>query len=254
MVDRSSWWRSLPPSAAANLAAVWVPVGLPGFSGEREGGEAAGARRALRRGRLAPRDTWSAAASSRRPRPSRSTSSRIAGSCAIAGRSSRSSPSTAATSTTGASRTSSTATTTQPDTPANHYQDISVRRVIAELADDPAWPEVTPTEPGEVELVDLGIGRAPSRAARLRLPGRRPAPDPRARLARVHAQPRGRAGARPGPDHDPRGPRRVVPPRGHRPPVGRGVLADEQGRRGPLRPVPRARAGSSGTRSAPPAA
>ena len=27
----------------------------------------------------------------------------------------------------------------------NHYQDISVRRVIAELVDDPAWPDVVTT-------------------------------------------------------------------------------------------------------------
>lgn len=46
----------------------------------------------------------------------------------------------------------------QPHTASNHYQDIAVRRVIAELADDPAWPEVTPTEPGEADLVDLGTG------------------------------------------------------------------------------------------------
>ncbi len=46
----------------------------------------------------------------------------------------------------------------QPDTVSNHYQDISVRRVIAELADDPDWPDVTPTEPGDVELTDAGTG------------------------------------------------------------------------------------------------
>lgn len=47
----------------------------------------------------------------------------------------------------------------QPHTSSNHYQDISVRRVIAELADDPAWPEVLPTLPGEADLVDPGTGR-----------------------------------------------------------------------------------------------
>ena len=35
----------------------------------------------------------------------------------------------------------------QPDTAANHYQDISVRRVIAELVDDPDWPDVTEPRP-----------------------------------------------------------------------------------------------------------
>jgi hypothetical protein len=47
----------------------------------------------------------------------------------------------------------------QPSTASNHYQDIAVRRVIAELADDPAWPEVAPTAPGEAELLDLGTGQ-----------------------------------------------------------------------------------------------
>lgn len=42
---------------------------------------------------------------------------------------------------------------TQPDEVPNHYQDISVRRVIGELADDdPSWGQL-------VELTDLGTGR-----------------------------------------------------------------------------------------------
>lgn len=53
----------------------------------------------------------------------------------------------------------------QPHTAMNHYQDISVRRVMAELADDPAWPQVSAEGAGElVDLVDLGTGvrhRAP---------------------------------------------------------------------------------------------
>lgn len=47
----------------------------------------------------------------------------------------------------------------QPHAASNHYQDIAVRRVMAELAGDPAWPEVAPTEPGEAELLDFGTGR-----------------------------------------------------------------------------------------------
>jgi hypothetical protein len=46
----------------------------------------------------------------------------------------------------------------QPGPVANHYQDISVRRVIAELADDPAWPDVVDTPAEDVDLVDLGTG------------------------------------------------------------------------------------------------
>lgn len=47
----------------------------------------------------------------------------------------------------------------QPHTAMNHYQDISVRRVIAELADDPSWPSVVADGAGElVDLVDLRTG------------------------------------------------------------------------------------------------
>lgn len=46
----------------------------------------------------------------------------------------------------------------QPHTAMNHYQDISVRRVIAELVDDAGWPSVTETARGEVDLRDLGSG------------------------------------------------------------------------------------------------
>jgi hypothetical protein len=46
----------------------------------------------------------------------------------------------------------------QPDTEMNHYQDISVRRVIEELVDDPAWPGVAATPMETVDLVDIGTG------------------------------------------------------------------------------------------------
>lgn len=46
----------------------------------------------------------------------------------------------------------------QPHTAMNHYQDISVRRVIAELVGDPEWPDVTDTDTAETDLLDLGTG------------------------------------------------------------------------------------------------
>ncbi len=46
----------------------------------------------------------------------------------------------------------------QPHAAMNHYQDISVRRVIAELVDDPAWPSVTGTDTAVADLQDLGTG------------------------------------------------------------------------------------------------
>ena len=46
----------------------------------------------------------------------------------------------------------------QADTEMNHYQDISVRRVIAELVDDSTWPTVTATPHEIVDMVDIGTG------------------------------------------------------------------------------------------------
>lgn len=46
----------------------------------------------------------------------------------------------------------------QPHTEMNHYQDISVRRVIAELVADPQWPWVTATSGTLVDLRDVGTG------------------------------------------------------------------------------------------------
>jgi len=46
----------------------------------------------------------------------------------------------------------------QPHTAMNHYQDISVRRVVAELVDDPEWPWVTDTDSELAHLRDLGSG------------------------------------------------------------------------------------------------
>ena len=46
----------------------------------------------------------------------------------------------------------------QPHTALNHYQDITVRRVVAELVDDPAWPDVRDTPQETIDLVDLGSG------------------------------------------------------------------------------------------------
>ena len=48
----------------------------------------------------------------------------------------------------------------QPETIQNHYQDISVRRVISELVDDPAWPDVVDTPVETVDMVDLGTGES----------------------------------------------------------------------------------------------
>jgi len=158
VVDRSSWLDALPPSAAANLREVWIPVGLPGFSGREKAD-----RRARLDGRYGA-DGW---------RLAHVVRGRLV------------SPAEAIVEYEQSYRTflrDRRALVTflaehfgnvyddavanvfdadydQPQTASNHYQDISVRRVIAELADDAEWPEVEPTEPGEADLLDLGTGR-----------------------------------------------------------------------------------------------
>ncbi|MCB8943326.1 MAG: hypothetical protein H6658_06200 [Ardenticatenaceae bacterium] len=47
----------------------------------------------------------------------------------------------------------------QPHTAMNHYQDISVRRVVAELVADADWPEVVETAVSPTDLTDLGDGQ-----------------------------------------------------------------------------------------------
>jgi hypothetical protein len=157
MVDRASWWTSLPRAAQANLAAVWIPVGLPGFSGLDK---------------QARRDRWDA-----RFGPDGWRLAHVVRGQVVP-------PSEAILEYEASYRAFLTARRPlvaflaeacgnvydwgvenvfeddydQPSTPANHYQDISVRRVVAELAGDPDWPEVTPTEPGEAELLDFGTG------------------------------------------------------------------------------------------------
>ena len=158
MADRSSWLEELPPSAAATLAEVWIPVGLPGFSGQAKADRQArldarygqdGWRLAhVVRGHVVPQaeaireyeQAYRVFLRDRRP-----LVAFLAEHC-------------------GNVYDDSVpnvfdAEYEQPHTRSNHYQDIAVRRVIAELADDPAWPEVRPTEPGDADLLDLGTGR-----------------------------------------------------------------------------------------------
>ena len=156
-MDRTDWWSALPSPLVAGLAETWIPVGLPGFAGREKA-----RRAALLDARFGP-DGWRlghvvrgavvppAAAileyeASYRAylRDRRPLVAFLAATCGNVYDE--------------AVENVFSDDYDQPDTLSNHYQDVSVRRVIAELADDPAWPEVTPTEPGDAELVDLGSG------------------------------------------------------------------------------------------------
>ena len=243
-MDGMRGWDGVDPAAVAGLAEVWIPVGVPGYAGDAKARWRAvlddrfgadGWRLAhVVRGRVVSRseaiveyeaayDHFLRDAAGPGRVPHRGLRQRLR-------RQRRA--------------TSTTTTTTSPHTAMNHYQDISVRRVIAGLVDDPAGPTVT-ARPIRARPISSISGPAdPPAAAGSRVPRRR--------LLQI------RDPLSPGyclnpavvPVHDPAlitspaEPDGLVSRRGLRPPVGRGVLADEQGRRGPVRPVPRA-----GTRS-----
>ncbi|NJD27821.1 MAG: hypothetical protein FIA92_05935 [Chloroflexi bacterium] len=162
-MDRASWWQALERDfgrdAVEALEEVWFPVGLPGFSGTDKA-----RREALLDERFGP-DGW---------RLAHVVRGRVV------------SPAAAILEYEASYRAYLTArrplvaflaatcgnvydeavsnvwddSYVHPQAPSNHYQDVSVRRVIAELATDPEWPEVTPTPTEEVDLVDLGSGES----------------------------------------------------------------------------------------------
>jgi hypothetical protein len=157
-MDRTDWWTALNPDAAADLEQVWIPVGLPGFQGD-----AKHRRAAVLDERFGP-DGWRVAHVVRGAivppavaireyeeayrvflRANRPLVRFLVRTCGNVYDDN-------------VSNVHDTGYD-QPHTQLNHYQDISVRRVIAELVDDPGWPEVGPTAEEEADLVDVGTGR-----------------------------------------------------------------------------------------------
>ena len=151
------WLQRIPATAAQHLAEVWIPVGLPGFSGgekarwnalltERFGPDGWRISHVVR-GRIVPRAVAILEYEEAYRRYLRERPALVRFLVEACG-----------------NVYDDNITNVldddyeQPHTAMNHYQDISVRRVIAELVDDPAWPEVTPTPDERVELVDFGTG------------------------------------------------------------------------------------------------
>jgi hypothetical protein len=156
-MDRSDWWTTLDATAAAALAETWIPVGLPGFAGDakhrwkalmddRFGAD--GWRLAhVVRGRVVSFDAAIHEYEEAYRRFLRDRPALVRFLVETCGN-------------VYDDRVENVFDTDyhQPHTVQNHYQDISVRRVVAELVDDPAWPGVTDTAAGDADLADLGTG------------------------------------------------------------------------------------------------
>jgi len=156
-MDRTDWWRALDLGLRAPLGEVWIPVGSLGFSGDAK---------ARRRSTLDDRfgvDGWRYAHVVRGEVVPPSVA--ILEYEASYRRYLRDRPALVRFLVTTCGNVYDYAVENvrdedydQPDTPMNHYQDISVRRVVAELVDDADWPEVTDTPVEDVSLLDLGSG------------------------------------------------------------------------------------------------
>ena len=156
-MDRHDWWHSLEPSALADLSDVWFPVGQPGFAGlnkhawkatldERYGPD--GWRLAhIVRGRSVPASVAILEYEAAYRAYLTAQPAMVRFLVSACGNVYDNDPSNVF-----------DESYEQPDGASNHYQDISVRRVIASLVDDPDWPDVTPTPAGEVDLTDAGTG------------------------------------------------------------------------------------------------
>ena len=156
-MDRTNWWQALGPDAAADLAQVWIPIGLPGFQGDSKE-----RRTVVFDQRFGP-DGWRIGhvVRGRIVTPAaaileyeeayrhflRAEPALVRFLVTTCGNVYDDNPSNVFDD-----------AYEQPHTALNHYQDISVRRVVSELVDDPAWPDVVETPHETVDLVDLGSG------------------------------------------------------------------------------------------------
>ncbi len=156
--DRNNWWEHVKPVMKNRLDQIWIPIGGPGFSGEKKGG-----RQSFLDEQFGP-NCW---------RISHYVRGRIVSKMEAIREYEhsyrlylRSRPHLVEFLTKYCGNVYDDQPSNvydydydQPHTIMNHYQDISVRRVIAELVDDPTWPQLIETEPGEVDLIDLNDGK-----------------------------------------------------------------------------------------------
>lgn len=153
----TSWHRGLPDATAKRLEEIWIPVGLPGFSGaekarwnellsERFGADGWRISHVVR-GKIVPKSVAILEYEEAYRRYLRERPALVNFLVEACGNVYDDNPTNVFDD-----------DYEQPHTAMNHYQDISVRRVIAELVDDPAWPSVTETPTESVELLDFGTG------------------------------------------------------------------------------------------------
>ena len=157
-MDGMDGWAGIEPSALAGLVEVWVPVGLPGYAGDAK------ARWQSTLDERFGADGWRMAHVVRGavvPKSVAITEYEAAYDIFLRAR-----PALVEFLTTVCGNAYDDNVTNvfdddydQPHTAMNHYQDISVRRVIARLVDDPEWPTVIDTDVAETDLIDLGTGR-----------------------------------------------------------------------------------------------
>ena len=156
-IDYTNWWNQIEPMAGAALAGMLIPIGLPGFAGARKQAwqELLDARFGADswridhyvRGQIVPfTEAIAEYEQSYRVylRSNPELAEWIATWCGNVYDDNRSNV--------------YDDEYLQPHTRQNHYQDIAVRRVIAELVDDPTWPRIVETQTEVCELVDLGDG------------------------------------------------------------------------------------------------
>ena len=153
----TNWVELLPAETTERMSKIWIPVGLPGFSGaekarwntllsERYGADGWRISHVVR-GKIVPRSVAILEYEEAYRRYLRERPELVNFLVEACGNVYDDNPSNVFDD-----------DYEQPHTAMNHYQDISVRRVIAELVDDPAWPTVTATPVESVDLLDFGTG------------------------------------------------------------------------------------------------
>lgn len=157
-MDYSNWWQELDPKLVEPLKNVWIPIGLPGFSGESkvdrvktfndQFGSDGWEMRHIVRGKIVSKSVAIREYEEAYRQFLRSQPDLVEFLVTTCGNVYDYAPDNVYDD-----------EYEQPHTPMNHYQDISVRRVISELAADDGWPSVAETADETVWLTDLSDGQ-----------------------------------------------------------------------------------------------